>query len=279
LSVPAENRRVVHFVTPENIEVTYELAGIGSRFVAAFIDHLIQGFAILFIFVIAGQLSSLFSLGGIFGRTASIWLQALAGLLAFVIMFGYFVFFELRSGGQTPGKRFAKLRVVRDGGHPIDPYSSVIRNLVRIADLAIPPPYGAGMISIFASREYKRLGDFAAGTIVIKERVAPDPPPATLPEPLVAQLMPFIRDLDQLTPSEYQAIRRFVERRNSLPYHLQVDYAMRLALPLMSRLGISVAIADQSHYPALVEAIDRRYTEERGLSRWEAEPQGATPEF
>jgi uncharacterized RDD family membrane protein YckC len=264
-----DNQRVVQFITPENIEVRYELAGIGSRFVAALIDHLIQLLAILAIYLIASQTSNLLSLSRLFGGSAPFWIQAIAAIVIFVIMFGYFVFFELRTGGQSPGKRVANLRVVRDGGYPIDPYSSVIRNLVRIVDLALPPPYGAGMLSIFVSRDYKRLGDFAAGTIVIKER--PATPPAELgpPRPIVAQLMPLIRDVEQLTPDEYDAVRRYVERRNELPYPLQIDFAMRLALPLMSRLGITVAIADQSHYPELLEAIDRRYRDEKGISSWQ----------
>lgn len=275
MTVSAENRRVVHFITPENIEVTYELAGIGSRFVAVFVDHVLQMLAILLIYLIASQTSRLFSLAGLFGETASIWMQALAGIMAFVVMFGYFVFFELRTGGQTPGKKVAKLRVVRDGGYPIDPYSSVIRNLVRIADLAVPPPYGGGMISIFFSRDYKRLGDFAAGTIVIKERPAPERPLHGPPAPIVTQLMALIRDVEQLTPQELSAVQRYVERRAELPYPVQVEFAMRLAFPLMSRLGISVAIADQSHYPLLVEAIYRKYSHEKGMQEWRPAEQSA----
>lgn len=266
LSVTIENRRTVHFITPENIEVTYELAGIGSRFVAAAIDHLIQIVSWLIVMLIASQVSKLVSIGGL--TSAPLLIQALVFVASFLLVFAYFVFFELRMGGQTPGKRVARLRVVRDGGYPIDPYSSIIRNLVRIVDIAAPPPYGAGLLSIFISRDYKRLGDFAAGTIVIKERPAVEPPQPGPPTSIASQLIAHIPDAGVLTPDEYAAIRRFVERRNELPYQLQIDLAMRLALPLMTRLGITVAIADQSHYPDLIEAIDRKYTEDKQLSTW-----------
>ena len=206
LAVFIENRRTVHFITPENIEVTYELAGIGSRFVAAAIDHVIQFSVWLIIALIASQMSRLFSLGGMV--SAPLWIQGLVAVATFLIIFGYFVFFELRMGGQTPGKRVARLRVVRDGGYPIDPYSSIIRNLVRIVDLAAPPPYGAGLLSIFVSKDYKRLGDFAAGTIVIKERPAVEPPQPSPTTSIASQLMPYISDAGLLTPEAIESMLR-----------------------------------------------------------------------
>jgi len=258
--------RYVEFVTPENIEVSYELAGIGSRFVAAVIDHAIQlGVLIALAF---GSLY-LLSGGAMLRRTAlaslPLWFEAGLILATFLVLFGYHTFYELRWGGQTPGKRIARLRVVRDGGYPIDFYSSLVRNLVRIVDI-LPPPYGAGLISVFCSREYKRLGDWAAGTLVIKER---DPGgligSAGAASPIVAHFLSQIPSVDGLTGEEFLAIRRFTQRRHELEIPIQAHIAMRLARPLMERLHLDIPIEVQWHYADLLEAIERKYIDERGV--------------
>jgi uncharacterized RDD family membrane protein YckC len=258
--------RKVQFVTPENIEVTYELAGIGSRFLAAFIDQILQLAIILIVLLIGHFASNLFSITSIFGGNAPKWVDAILILMTFAIIFGYHTAFELMGAGRTPGKKVAGLRVVRDGGYPIDPYASIIRNLVRIVDL-LPPIYGIGLASVFFSSDYKRLGDYAAGTIVIKERPpnVVDAPVANFSSPMAAQFMPHIPRLDALTPAEYQVIHRFAARRHELDITTQTHLAMQIALPLMSRLGITMAIPVQWHYADLLEAIDRKYIQERGI--------------
>jgi uncharacterized RDD family membrane protein YckC len=258
--------RYVQFVTPENIEVSYELAGIGSRFVAALIDHLLQVIIVLVAALIANWLMVGMLTTSLFSGSAPSWVAALLGLFSFAVLFGYHTLFELLWAGRTPGKRATNLRVVRDGGYPIDPYASIVRNLVRLVDF-MPPPYGIGLASVFFSAEYKRLGDYAAGTLVIKER-----PHAQLiarslgaASPLVQQFVPLIHNVDQLTPEEFQMVRRFVERRRELEPAIQAQIATRLALPLMSKLGVTVAMPEQWHYAELLEAIERRYIEEKGL--------------
>jgi uncharacterized RDD family membrane protein YckC len=258
--------RYVEFITPENIEVSYELAGIGSRFLAAVIDHAIQIGAL-----IAIAFGSLYLLMGasMFNGTMlgslPLWFEAAMIALTFLVLFGYHTFYEMRWAGQTPGKRVAKLRVVRDGGYPIDFYSSLVRNLVRIVDI-LPPPYGAGLISVFCSQEYKRLGDWAAGTLVIKER-----DPGTLAgsvgvaSPIVAHYLSLLPSVDGLTGEEFQAIRRFTHRRHELEIPIQAHIAMRLAMPLMQRLHIDIPIEIQWHHADLLEAIERKYVDERGV--------------
>lgn len=257
--------RYVQFVTPENIEVSYEIAGIGSRFLAALIDHAIQLGIILGLGLAGVSISTAFASVPILQWSAPLWVFAVIGLVIFAVFFGYFSAFELLWAGKTPGKKAVGLRVVRDGGYPIDPYASIVRNLVRIADF-IPPIYGAGLVSIFFSAEYKRLGDWAAGTIVIKER-----PPAHLgghqgpPSPMVMHFLPMIKNVDLITREEFDSIRRFVERRNELEIPVQAHIAMRLAIPLMRKLGLEIDIPIQWHYADLLEAIERRYVEERGV--------------
>ncbi len=259
-------KRRVQFVTPENIEVSYELAGIGSRFLAALIDHLLQLVILLAVWLVSGLVSQALSITRVFGGSAPLWVQAVLALMTFAILFGYFTTFEIMWAGRTPGKRAAGLRVVRDNGYPIDPFSSIVRNLVRLVDF-FPPPYAAGLISIFVSQEYKRLGDFAAGTIVIKE--CPYTPLASTEAPPLSPLANYFRtiiqNVDALTPNEYLLIHRFVERRREMEPAAQGHLAMRLAQPLLPRLGINMAIPVQAHYTDLLEAIDRRYVEERGI--------------
>ncbi len=259
--------RQVQIVTPENIEISYELAGMGSRFVAAFVDHLLQILAILFLTFITTFLTSGASLfGKLVGGSAPAYIEAIFGVAVFVIIFGYFTAFELLTGGRSPGKRLVGLRVVRDGGYPIDGYASVIRNLVRIADF-LPAAYGIGLVSIFFSPEYKRLGDYAGGTLVIKERLVDRPRKKhsrTNPQAL-QYFSQFIRNVDELTPDEFQVIRRFVERRHELELPIQAHIAQKLALPLVQKLAIEAPITAQIHYADLLEAIEQRYIAERGI--------------
>ena len=260
-------QRQVHFVTPENIEISYELSGIGSRFLAGCIDLCIQLLVILLLSLAGGvmmQGAALFQ--NIVSGSISLWLNAMLGLISFAILFGYHTYFELRWGGRTPGKRLVGLRVVRDGGYPVDLYASVIRNLVRIVDF-MPPIYSAGLFSIFFSSEYKRLGDFAAGTIVIKERR-----PGFLsgrqqipPTQLVAFYMTQVKHLDLLEAEEFNAIRRFIARRSELAIPIQAQLGMRLALPIMEKLNIDAPITTPWNYVDLLDAIERRYMDERGL--------------
>jgi uncharacterized RDD family membrane protein YckC len=260
-------QRQVQFVTPENIEISYELSGIGSRFLAGSIDLSIQLLVVLFLSLVGGlitQGSALFS--NVIAGSISLWLYAVMGLISFTILFGYHTFFEMRWGGRTPGKRLVGLRVVRDGGYPIDLYSSMTRNLVRIVDF-LPPVYSAGLFSIFFSSEYKRLGDFAAGTIVIKERK-----PGFLggrkhgpPTQIVAYYMNQVKNLEMLEAEEFHAIRRFVARRNELAVPIQAQLGMRLAQPIIEKLKLEVPIMVPWNYADLLEAIERRYMDERGL--------------
>lgn len=257
-------QRRVNFVTPENIEVSYELAGIGSRFLAAFVDHLFQILILLAVWFVMGAISQTLSMGRVFGGSAPLWVQAVLALATFAILFGYFTAFELLWAGRSPGKRMTGLRVVRDSGYPIDAYSSLVRNLVRILDFI--PAYGIGLVSIFLSQDYKRVGDFAAGTIVIKERpYSPIAPPAPPPLSNLARIfLGMIRDVDGVSADEYLLVRRFLERRPEMDPMAQIHIAARLAVPLLERVGVTVPIPVPAHYIDFLHALDFRYTQDRG---------------
>jgi uncharacterized RDD family membrane protein YckC len=159
-----------HFAveTPENIRFGYDIADIGSRALAVLIDSLLQGvlYAILFF-------SALILEAGVSGLSLPSWANELLVVLLilslFLIQFGYFILLEIFLNGQTPGKRLLKLRVIKENGYPLSALDSIVRNLVRIIDF-FPIFYGVGILTMFLNRRAKRLGDFAAGTLVVKLR-------------------------------------------------------------------------------------------------------------
>src|SRR4029079_4673215 len=106
---------------------------------------------------------------GLRANAAGSLLAALGSLLAFAILWGYYIAFELLWNGQSPGKRAIGLRVVREGGRPITFVGSAVRNLIRIVDF-LPALYGIGVVVMFVDRRSRRLGDLAGGTLVVKER-------------------------------------------------------------------------------------------------------------
>lgn len=150
--------------TPEAVSIRFDIAGIGSRFLAVIVDSLVQtGIAIV---IIIGAVA--FGLSGSAGLSAGIIILVTA---EFLLIWGYFVAFETLWRGQTPGKRAMKLRVIKTDGYPITFLDAFIRNLVRLVDF-LPGGYGIGVITMFISPQSRRLGDYAAGTIVVKERAA-----------------------------------------------------------------------------------------------------------
>ncbi len=266
--------REILVVTPENIEIEYELAGLGSRFLALLLDTLLQFAIYAGMWIVVGLLALLVGLSASgFARSVGVFfgeIQIAFGLIAgFVIIWGYSIWFEAAWNGQTPGKRQVGLRVVRDGGYPVSAYAVVVRNLIRAMDgmpVAVLVLLGYGvfgrqpliaalggleiLIPVFCllvSARYQRLGDFVAGTMVVKQRAprvptleALAPPPRVLPEHLAAYALADIgRHVYEMTVPEYRAVRHSLDRRWQLPLPIQQAAAMRLAVPLMQRLGIT----------------------------------------
>jgi uncharacterized RDD family membrane protein YckC len=151
--------------TPEQVSFRLIRAGLGSRILAASIDTVILLVGYVFVAIgIFGTGAAIEAAGGEFRG----WHLAAAILVLTFLLWGYYIGFELAWNGQTPGKRLLGIRVVGDGGVPATPAQVVVRNLLRVIDLQFG--YGIAMIAIFATREEKRLGDLAAGTVVVSER-------------------------------------------------------------------------------------------------------------
>ena len=153
--------------TPENIEVRFDIAGLGTRFCAILIDYLLMIAVMIALAFLAYLLvTGLPAMAN--AKNAGKWFLALIVGVIFTLNLGYFLFFEWLMRGQTPGKKLIKIRVIRDDGTPVTIHEVFVRNLVRLVDF-LPAAYVVGVLFMFPSRLSKRLGDIAAGTIVIKE--------------------------------------------------------------------------------------------------------------
>ena len=219
-----EYEDVITVSTPEGIELELTLAGVGSRFISALIDFIIEGTLIA---VLAVSLFSLVSTPAAAAGTA---------LGSFALIFGYHVLFETLASGRSPGKRAAGLRVVRAGGLPVRFRESAVRNIIRLIDLMPPVTYGLGAGVILATRRNQRLGDLAAGTLVVRERRG-GRGAAALDHAAPSFSGAERWDVSAVTGEELVAVRRFLERRAQLDPGARV----RLAGELAQRLRPKVA--------------------------------------
>jgi len=252
-------------LTPEQVAVTYRLAGIGTRFCAALIDSLLQTAMLVSLWGLLLLLFT-FGLGGLAIAWArfSVWVVALALLVSFLVMWGYPIYFETIWHGQTPGKRLCGLRVLRDGGFPIDFRAAMIRNIMRIVD-SLPFAYGIGVISIFCSRDSKRLGDFGAGTIVVIDTAERPAPQSVAPAPAEASTgYSLLSDqaclsLGALSRDDYAVIRRYLERKDTLDPGTRLRLGKEIAVPIMRLLGIEPPNTFMYRYDVFLEEVASAY--------------------
>jgi len=210
---PASLEQQVDIETPEQVIFSYTIAGVGSRAAAVMLDYLIISiltFALFMLFTLAGELIGLKGKGE--GSVFGSWAAAFFILFVFAVQWGYFVAFEAFWDGQTPGKRRLGLRVVQDGGYSVSVGASAVRNVMRVIDMQPGAAYAVGIVSAAMSKSGKRLGDMAAGTMVVQERVmhvAPAPASAAPSEgaPTITAA---------LTEQEYELLERYLARRSAL---------------------------------------------------------------
>lgn len=201
----------ITITTPDNIEITYRLAGAGSRIAAAFVDFLIQ-LAVIVIIIIAAYYAIL---GGNLKNIESLdsiaWFIGILLLVIFLFYYSYFILTEMLLNGQTIGKKLLGLRVIRENGAPIGLIQSLIRNILKLSvDSA-----GIGVVTIMFSKKCKRIGDMAASTIVIAE----DPRKVTLRASdllniKAPDLMPSNNHL-VITDKEYRLLKDYFIRKES----------------------------------------------------------------
>ena len=199
--------------TPENVVLDYEIAGIGSRVLAAFLDLLILFAWFLGIAVIAGIVG--------LSQLVGSWVQAIYIVVAMLAYWGYFTLFEAFRFGQTPGKRYVGIRAVRETGHPINLGAAAARGLLRAVDL-FPPLLLLDALLIALHPRARRLGDLVAGTIVVRDQ----PVEARLPEP-VEELSEEV-GAPELDDAEFRILREYMERSARFTPELRERFAARL---------------------------------------------------
>lgn len=233
--------------TPEQTDVSFTIAGIGSRFLAIAFDTLIQGVAAIILIIIG--ILAVSRLGG--NNSSPMWLGAGLFIIWFIIYTGYYALFEAIWNGQTPGKRMARIRVIGDSGRPITPSESVARNLMRIVD-SLPSLYGIGVLSILISKQNKRLGDFLAGTIVVHERPLEDVRPIwRAPAAATAQTNKY--PTQRLTDEDFALIESFLARRFTLPPETRSQMNRGIAARIAAKL--SVPFQDIVGYEKFLEEV------------------------
>jgi uncharacterized RDD family membrane protein YckC len=229
--------------SPERVPLHFALASIGNRFLACAIDHALQGVVIVLMVIAFSGLASYSSLGDRLTNAPN-WVYALLIVILFLIVSGYFAVFEWLWRGQTPGKRWLKLRVIREDGRPVTFWEALVRNLLRNLDMMPTPFYSVGLISVFVSAMDQRVGDFVAGTVVVREREAEAPAFAQVfggPVSDIAlrrsfQPVEFTAQLDSLTESEIEVVETFLRRRWDLSNVPRQWMAWRVALPVMYKI-------------------------------------------
>jgi len=228
------------------------LAGIGSRFVALLVDYLIWMIAlaglILLISLVDPSLSH-------FSRMGEKWAVALFIFVPFLLYWGYFTLFEAFWNGRTPGKRLAKIRVIQRSGRGIGLFESMTRNFLRIVD-QFPLIYAVGTVSIFLTRQHQRLGDLAAGTLVVHEREnlstastvssgrtftaglfdAPEAPAAV--RPAAGLELPSI-NMQRLGSTDLEVLEGFFARRLDFTMETRAALAERIAAGIRAKSGMT----------------------------------------
>ena len=237
--------------TPESVTFSYELAGLGSRALAVLLDLLVQIALVSLLFwglifaaghIHVAPVHHTTPEGERFARNIAVGFLI---FVVFVIFFGYFIVLEVVWNGQTIGKKALGIRVVRDGGYPLDWGASLVRNLVRVGEMLFGS-YALSAICALVSPQNKRIGDIAAGTIVV--RVGKQ---ATLPhfEPTNQAVYAAT---GYVSGEERALIHRFIERRDTLQGDRRRDLAARLAGRVRDRVPADLQRLDDE---ALLERL------------------------
>jgi uncharacterized RDD family membrane protein YckC len=233
ITLPSEDQ--IRIETPEQIALEFPLAGIGSRFLAFAIDTVLQ-----FVLYIAGSFAFFAAVSytkwspGWLNRVPVSWVPALLILFFFCIYWGYFALFETLWRGQTPGKRLAGIRVIKDTGRPINVYEGVTRNLLRAVD-GLPGMYFVGLVTMMISQRNQRLGDHLAGSIVVHEKKSEEIRPEW---PAGNQAAESVPQLSVVTPEELVLIETYLQRRDSLDFAVRDLTARQIANRITAKTGI-----------------------------------------
>lgn len=244
--------------TPELVAIQMPVAGIGSRFIAILVDYLIWTAGMIVLVILAALfLPAMHFLGKVTGT----WAAGIVLLLIFLVHWGYFTLFEAFANGRTPGKQVARIRVIHRSGRAISFVESLARNLVRAVDY-LPSFYAVGLIVMFLNRQNQRLGDIAAGTIVVRDRAMESPvwgeaiaspissetveskgDSASLATPLFAPHLRVslpVTALCKLNTSDLEVLEGFFARRLDMSLETRSTLAERISQALRAKSGLEM---------------------------------------
>ncbi|AKG24339.1 RDD family protein [Calothrix sp. 336/3] len=249
----------IKYRTPESVELEFVLAGIGSRSWALIIDYQILGIILIGFLIVWSTVSLQLIdwLGGfVKGDKIANWLTAIFILIYYSVYSGYFVFFETIWQGQTPGKRIAKIRVIRDNGRPVSLLQSGLRALLRPIDDTL----FLGAFFIAFSRREKRLGDWVAGTVVIQSQAAKKPTRLQISESsqAIAEELSQTSDLSTLLPDDFAVVREYLLRREGMSAKARSSVAKKLSSQLKAILHLENFPSSINH-DIFLEAIYLAY--------------------
>ncbi|PSN18101.1 hypothetical protein C7271_14285 [filamentous cyanobacterium CCP5] len=230
--------------TPESVELEFALAGIGSRAVALAIDYAILAAGLLVLVLLWLVLLVQFSGISVFEETGGLWLTAIISLLMFGIFIGYFVGFETYWYGQTPGKRYANIRVIRDDGQPARLFQATLRSLLRPVDDIL----FIGFFFILLGDREKRVGDWLAGTLVVQNEANRRSQVLTISErakAIATDLLNLV-DFAQITPDDFATVRQYLQRRNTLTAKAHEEVSLHLARRLRDQTQLETLPAEMT---------------------------------
>lgn len=227
----------IEIVTPENVSFRYHVAGPFRRLPAFMIDVVLQAIVI----TISGRMI-VFAMLVLFGVSGAFLGVGFYLIFAFVISWFYGGLFETYWNGQTPGKRLTRIRVIATDGQPVSGLQAVLRNLLRAIDCQPLVLYQFGLFSALMNNRFQRLGDLAAGTMVIVEEREWFQGILRIDEPEVLRLSQRIPPSFQASPSLARALAAYVQRRLAFPVARRVEVARHLAEPLARRFGLPEGI-------------------------------------
>ncbi len=236
----------VQVTTPEQVCLNYKIAGLGSRATAQILDLLILaviGFALSFCLRLLVLVLPNPVLATVMSYSA-----AIVSVIVFLLLWGYFMLFEFFASGITPGKMLVGIRVIQDNGQSITFLTSAVRNLIRIIDF-LPALYLLGILMIFFHSRHKRIGDLAAGTLVVYQRTSKRTKKKgrlekKIEKRLEANPVPLHLDewaIKKIGSREWKLIETYIKRLPALNANDQKEMAMQVAGILFPLLGMETA--------------------------------------
>jgi len=232
--------------TPENIQFEYRIAGPFRRLPAFLLDFVLRGVCVVAFFVLMIFIGAMASIP--FGM-----ILFLIFLVSFAFDWFYGLFFETYWNGQTPGKWLTKTRVISVDGRPINAYQATVRNFLRLADFApmvsfemmssdaqpvyAIPTFLVSLLCMSMSPRFQRLGDLAAGTMVVVNEQSWVPTNIKLEDARVASLSEHIPPNFRMSSTLAKAIALYAERRNRISMGRRTELASHLAKPLLKQFN------------------------------------------